>query len=580
MPQSYEFAAESQRDLLAEIELILADHGALSLCAVLEPRRREEQDADLRLLFTDRTWLQSPAGDRLIEALRRDSAVVTVLRRRSALTLRFDDGALARLEARMQANDRVSTETADLLAGHCLTIGFVGPNTNKALHVGHLRNIYLGHALASALESAGASVQRHSLVGDIGRRVCEAIAGYVVYHDGETPDQAGIPGDRFVELCSRDYVRNHCGSNPSLDLGDPNAEENEPTGDLADSVMQAWLRGEPREWKLWSCLRGWVLASHQQTLARLGVRFDYCDFESDAIQRALALIAEGLARGVLMREPAGTIVYKTGRPEYTTMVLLREDGIPTEYARLLGAYDGVLESLDPAASYIEVVGIEWHQPLLALRELLATLPESPRVDAYDCILHGSVTNGGQKMGSSTGEVLWIDDLLDQVARSSRVAALEVLSGNAVSKDELADLVVRGAFLYSPPAQPLPFSVKRLIETASGPGWTIAEAWCQAQQPCAPDDTAPRTRTAIVQSLLYRRTLRLAVERREVASLMSYLHKLSEACLAAPVPGPAAAPMLRRVLRSLGFLAGGFTPTREELALTTGSGQPELNLVGQ
>jgi hypothetical protein len=164
-----------------------------------------------------------------------------------------------------------------------------------------------------------------------------------------------------------------------------------------------------------------------------------------------------------------------------------------------------------------------------------------------------VTAGGRKMGSSTtGEVMWIDEFLDEVVAGPGVLALEQLVDGAVGREELADLVVRGTFLCSPTVRPLAFVCEHLVEGRPGPGWTIAEAWCRAQRSQRPGLAAPVARTAIVQSQLYRRSLQRAVEKLDVAGLASYLLGLSEACLAAPEPGPAAAPMLRGVLRSLGF----------------------------
>jgi arginyl-tRNA synthetase len=554
------------QDLLGECEAILADHGALHRCSAIEPRRREEQHADLRLLFSERTWLQSEAGERLVASLWRHPALASVLRRRSAILLRFEDEALAGLERGLAAGEVPCQGTADILAGGRFTVSFVGPNTNKALHVGHLRNIVLGEALSCALSTAGAEVRRHTLVGDIGRRVCEAMGGYVTCHDGETPKALGLAGDRFVELCSKDYPRERAGSTAIGDPAEPNAEEIESRGDLADGIMEAWMRGDAGELQLWRRLREWTLAGHRRTLARLGVRMDRWDFESEQMQRAHELVVEGLGRGLFEREATGGVVYRTGRPEYATMVLLRADGFPTEYARLLGVYDRIFEDVGPGEVHIEIVGSEWQQPSTVMRELLATLRQGFYSEAFVLAFHGLVTAGGQKMGSSTGVVTWIEDFLDELAGGPGVRALEELAGGAVGSEELADLVMRGTFLCSPTARPLAFALEHLVEGRPGPGWTIAEAWCRAQRSSRQDPAAAVARTALVQSQLYRRSLRRAVEKLDVAGLASYLLGLSEACLAAPELGPAAAPMLRGLLRSLGFRAAvsnsrrGVTPT--------------------
>ena len=545
-------------DVVGECERVLAEHRALDRCVSIEPRRREDQQADLRLLFGDRTWLQSPAGDELIAALAEHPALTSAQRHKSAILLRFDDAVLAGLERRLATAEIAGMKTSDVLDGHRFTVGFVGPNTNKALHVGHMRNILLGHALASALESAGATVRRHSVVGDIGRRVCEAMGGYLTHHDGEDPQTRGLAGDRFVELCSRDFPREPTQSTAIGQADDPNAEESEARGDLADTIMQAWLRGAAPERALWRRLRDWALTGQELTLARLGVRMDRYDFESEGLQRARDLVAKGLDVGMFERSATGAVIYRTGRSEYTTMVLVRTDGAPTEYARLLGVYHRMLEDLDPGAVYVELAGIEWQPAIAVLSELLAALLESPRDDLYTCVFHGSVTVGGEKMGSSTGEVMWVDDLLDEVAAGPGVAALQELAHGAAGREELADMVVRGTFLCSPAAQPLAFAFERL-EGPPGAGWTIAEAWCRALAPRKPVGTAPIARTAVVQSQLYRRSLLRAAEKRDASSLATYLLGLSEACLLAPEPGPAAAPVLRRVLGSLGFLVGDQQP---------------------
>ena len=188
--------------MLSALESVLAEHHALDRCVSIEPRRREDQHADLRLLFADRGWLQSRAGHELIAALREQAVLSEAERHRSAILLRFDDDALVGLEGRLLAGESAMFDGSAVLEGARFTVGLPGPNTNKALHVGHLRNVLLGQALASALSAAGAVVERHNLVGDIGRRVCEAMGGYVSSHDGEDPAAAaGLAGDRFVELC-------------------------------------------------------------------------------------------------------------------------------------------------------------------------------------------------------------------------------------------------------------------------------------------------------------------------------------------------------------------------------------------
>jgi arginyl-tRNA synthetase len=391
-------------------------------------------------------------------------------------------------------------------------------------------------------------------VGDIGRRVCEAMAGYREHRPGEEPEALGLPGDRFVEVCSQSFLAAEGGlSGATAEAVEPNAEEREPRGDLPDALMRRWLSGGIEERRDWSRLRSWALAGHWHTLARLGVGIDFWSFESEAVPQTLDLVAEGLGRGLLERDGDGAIVRRTGRSEYATMVLLRGDGLPTEHARLLGAYDRILDQLGPEETFVELAGDEWEPPASALRELLAALRPGPRNEAHVRIFHGLVTRSGGKIGSSGGEAPWIDDLLDEVVECGGVAALGEEARGAANRTELADLIVRGTFLCAPLARPLRFDRARLLEACSTPGWTIARAWVRALLAQRADsDLAPLPRTLLARSQQHSRSLRRAVEHLDPTGLAMHLLELAKACLAAPSPGPAAAPALRRTLVALGF----------------------------
>jgi arginyl-tRNA synthetase len=540
------------RDLRKECEQILVDHGAADLCLVIEPRRREDAFADLRLVFGDRSWLQSNDAARLAAALCEHPMVAKAQRKKSAVQIRFHDEAIAELESELVAEGLAAGE---IEAPARTIVSYIGPNTNKALHVGHLRNIYIGEALASSLEAAGAGVTRLNLVGDIGRRVCEAMAGYAQSFNGTTPEEAGVAGDRFVELCCREFAKLR-GARSGVD-GDPNSEERKSLGDEADRYMQAWLAEGEAEREIWQRLRDWAIEGHNRTLARLGIVFDEYDYESRAVPHAMKLIEEGVERGIFEREEEGGVVFRTGQPEYPTLVLVRDDGFPTEHSRLLGAYDEILEALDSDEVYLEVAGYEWQASIAVICRILELLRPGPRNEANLRVFHGSLTEGdNEKIGSSTGEPVWIDDFIDEIEAGSAVAALEKLCEGCVSRQELADLLIRGTFLCAPATRPLSFVPEAIAEGRPGPGWTIAEAWCRARLVHEHGwEGEPEARTIVMQSQQFPVSLQRTVERHDVTSLSRYLLSLAEFCDTLPSPGPAAAPMLNSALSALGFLAG-------------------------
>jgi arginyl-tRNA synthetase len=543
--------------IIDECTKVLATRDVLWRCGSIEPRRNEEQRADLMLRFADRAWLRSAEGTDLIEAFRSLPATSVVERQRSALLLRFDDAALTGLEQLLASGEPAGMDTTAALAGQTFEVSFVGPNTNKALHVGHLRNVVLGQALVSGLKAAGAEVRCRSLVGDIGRRACEAMGGYLTEYAGEDPTASGLVEDRFVEDCSRAYARQ---TDPALRQRPSGPQETEVPGDFADDIMKSWCSGARPTLALWERMRGWTLAGHERTLARLGVHIDAYDFESEGISRAQELIAMGLELGFFEREATGAVLRRTGRPEYATMVVLNKDGAPTECGRLIGTIDILLSGLDPDVSYIEVVGDEWHPAQSAIDDVLMLLSEGVRDSNWERVWYGLVNVDGKKMGSSTGQVLWIDDMLDGLAAGPCVDELHERAGGAVSREELADTIVRGTFLCSPVSRPLEFNFERLCEQRSGPGWTIAEALCHVSHPDRAVPAASTARAGVMQSQHYEQALMKTVTERDPSILAAYLLRLSEAFVAAPEPGAAAMPVLRRVLGSLGFVAGDVRET--------------------
>lgn len=539
------------RGLLGECEGLLAAGGALDRCVAVQPRDDEAQKADLRFRFAERDWLKSPPGQALIASLLSHPAVATAEQRRSDLFLSFETEALRDLERRLAGGAEAGMETADLLEGMPHDVSLVGPNANKALHLGHLRNVALGQALACSLEAAGATVRRRSLVADIGRRMCEAMAGYLEGHQGETPETSGLAGDRFVELCSGAF-RENAGAAAAESTPGPNPQEEESQGDTAARLMEGWLRGEEPERQLSEQMRQWVLTGHERTLARLGVSIDLYDFESDDVPRARDLVERGLGLGLFEREETGGVVYRSDRSEYATMVLLNEQGAPTECARVLAVCHRMIAELDPDVSFLEVLGDEWRPAQTVVADLLVQLLPDHAKKTYEWLYYGLVTSAGKKIGSSNGDVVWIDDFLDDLAASPAVAALERIGEGSVPRSELADVLARASFLCAPMAQPLPLAAERLCEQQEGPAWTIAEAWSRAStvDPDAPTSHLPRA--GLMQALAFRPVLARSIERRDPTMLASYLLRLSEAFLSAPEPGPSARPVLERVLRALGF----------------------------
>lgn len=556
--------AESNDNLVSWLEGLVPPEGE---CQTVEMRRRENAPADARLFFKGRNWLASPEGAAFLSGLAAHPLVVEARAKGPAISIRLDDDFLERLgrrieQADLDSNDIPGLDTSALLAGRSFMVGFAGPNTSKALHIGHLRNVSIGNALAAVLRASGANVVRQSLVGDIGRNICEAMAGYRLFHDGEDPNLGGRKADHFIGECYSRFIREHA-DRQSVTGGDPIERELSNTNDTADRFMQGWLAGEADAREFWARIRTWVLDAHEETLRRFGVTIDRHDFESDAMADVPQILADGIARGVLEREPDGTIVYRSGREEFETMIMTRNDDFPTEHARLIGVYFRLLDERTGGASYLDLAGTEW-QPASAIHmELMARIyPDRPNI-GHEQLFHGMVTMKNSKMSSSDGDAVLIDELLDRLGAVDELRAVAEMSGGRVAADALAGIVVKSFFLCRPHMKVMEYSWDLLIGPEN-PGWTIARAWCSAMAPesGAADEAdipfdADRYRLLVIRSQEFHRNLSAAALEFDLAGLSSYLVHYCEDYLAAPEHPRMkrlARVVLHRCLKGLGLIA--------------------------
>ena len=543
------------------LEDMVRESGGEKVCQTIELRRKEDAFADARMFFKESAWLTSPSGQDLVRQLTDNPSIADVYIKPTTLSLRFSEQLLADLGADFESSNPHTLNVSDLLPSRKFVVGFVGPNTNKALHIGHLRNLTIGNALASILETAGAQVVRQSLVGDVGRSVCEAMAGYKRYHDGEDPLTLGLKPDHFVGKIYSDYNQTYNSPRYSNAPLDPIERETEVVNDLADTFMRRWLAGDREVYELWHRIREWVLIGHRETLARLGLHIDRHDFESDTLADIDQLLKRMVSHGIVRRDPSGRVVYASGRSEFEEMILARQDGFPTEHARLVAMYCRLYAELEGNSTYLDLAGTEW-QPASGLHlELVQRVLSSNDEETHVQLFHGMVTINDAKMASRDGQALLIDKLLDQLLKSPEVQSLAKSAKGGVGVETVADIVVKGFFLCRPVMKGLEFSWNKLLNEKHNPGWLLARALCHARLPEQPGLTAAGTnnanRLALIRSQDFRRNIRQATRTYSLSGLSSYLIHLCEVFLEQPKEAQLTRvmqPLLDATLSSLGLLA--------------------------
>src|SRR6476646_8453792 len=354
--------------------------GGFSHWALRAPYRPHER-YDLMLVPRSREWMEDREAVAELGRIEAEPWVAALEREGDQPWLRLADEWVERRGEALERREGLAADYADLAGGRRFALNFWDANSTKALHIGHLRNLSLGNALAAALTQAGGQVERRSIICDVGRSMGEAMAG--VIRSGRYPQGSG---------------------------------EVDVQNDSADELLLRVLNGDQTALELWSQTRAWVISGQRKTLARLGISFDRVFFESDFLPEVAELSNLGLEHGMLQRRPDGAIIYLTDREELEEMPLLRADGLPTKHMRAL-AYWMAAPGLEGTTS-IQVCGLEWVAHVTCRRQLMDEMMEKGagaeiNHPAHD-VFHGMVSKQNESVSSSKKNALLIDELAEWI----------------------------------------------------------------------------------------------------------------------------------------------------------------------
>lgn len=491
------------------------------------PILRQREAADVSAIA-----LQRELAPRALEALQADPAIASVEQDGQRFLMRFADERIAETGAGLESGRFTGMGTDDLRAGERAIVDFCDPNATKALHVGHLRNIALGQAVTSALRAAGVHAERQSHIGDAGRSMGEALAGYSRYAAPQTPQEAGVKGDQFVgELYAR-YAREE---GPPADVHDadaPVARDLDERNDLAQELLSGVERDDPEAVKLWKTVRDWAVEGQNETLARLGLRFERIIYDSQRTQTSKQVARLGVERGVFVQEERGTIAYLTGDDSYPVMPLTRADGFPTHHLRSVAMWRDMMLAGD-GWDLIHLSGDEWKAHVWHAEELLGKLEPGVRVLPSTHVLHGMVSSEVDgELSSSKGTAQLVDTLLDELAARPELRAVTREGEPLLGADDLVAIAVLGFCLDKPVHKGLVMpSVEHFLDPDHNTGWRIALAWAKAWDAAndgaphpVPDDAAYRH--IVLQSQVHRRNLAVALEGLDLLKYVRYVGHLS------------------------------------------------------
>ena len=329
-------------------------------------------------------------------------------------------------------------------------VEYSSPNTNKPLHLGHIRNNLLGYSLAQILKACGNRVVKTNIVNDRGIHICKSMLAWRKWGEGATPESTGKKGDHligdFYVLFDKHYKAE---LKELMDKGmtQEEAEKASPLMLEAREMLRRWEQKDPEIRSLWEMMNNWVYAGFDETYKRLGVDFDKIYYESNTYLEGKDKVLEGLEKGIMYRKDDGSVWADLTDAGLDHKLLLRSDGTSVYMTQDIGT--AKLRYQDyPIDKMIYVVGNEQNYHFQVLSLLLDRLGFKWGKDLVH-FSYGMVELPEGKMKSREGTVVDADDLMDEMIQGAREVSAERGKGDFTPEeaDEIARIVGMGALKY-------------------------------------------------------------------------------------------------------------------------------------
>ncbi len=330
-------------------------------------------------------------------------------------------------------------------------VEYSSPNTNKPLHLGHLRNILLGSSLSKILAACGNRVVKTNIVNDRGIHICKSMLAWKKYFDGATPESTGKKGDHLVGDCYVSFDQHYKAEVKELmekGLGEEEAKASAPLMVEAREMLRRWEEGDPEVRALWEKMNQWVYDGFDVSYNRMGVGFDKIYYESTTYLDGKAKVLEGLEKGLLYKKEDGSVWADLTNEGLDHKLLLRSDGTSVYMTQDIGT---AKQRFDDYAidRMIYVVGNEQNYHFQVLSILLDRLGFKWGKDLVH-FSYGMVELPEGKMKSREGTVVDADDLMEEMVTGAREVSNELGKLDGLTEEEIAEIaetVGLGALKY-------------------------------------------------------------------------------------------------------------------------------------
>jgi len=304
-----------------------------------------------------------------------------------------------------------------------LMVEYSSPNTNKPLHLGHVRNNLLGFAVSNVLKACGHEVVMVNLVNDRGIHICKSMLAWLKFGNGETPSSTHMKGDHFVGKYYVLYDKKYKAQVEALEKDGIAKEEAERTAPLhveIQEMLRQWEAGDPETKALWEKMNNWVYEGFAETYKKLGVSFDKIYYESKTYLLGKEIIQDGVTSGAFFKKEDGSVWIDLTEAGLDMKVLLRSDGTSVYITQDMGTAQLRFDEYPGLEKLIYVVGNEQDYHFKVLKEIFRKLKRSWADGLYH-LSYGMVDLPSGKMKSREGTVVDADDLIKEIVEEAEMA---------------------------------------------------------------------------------------------------------------------------------------------------------------
>ncbi len=430
-------------------------------------------------------------------------------------------------------------------------VEYSSPNTNKPLHLGHIRNNLLGYSVAEILKASGKKVYKTQIINDRGIHICKSMLAWQRFGDGETPQSTGLKGDKLVGnyyVAFDKAYREEIAQMVSEGTDKKVAEKEASILLEAQEMLQKWEAGDEETVSLWKTMNGWVYKGFETTYQNLGVDFDTLYYESDTYLLGKDVVAKGLKKGVFVEDPDGSVWIDLTDEGLDRKIVLRSDGTAVYMTQDIGTAIQRVEDYPDVGGMVYTVGNEQDYHFKVLFLILQKLGFSWSENLHH-LSYGMVDLPSGKMKSREGTVVDADDLMEDMTQTAADISEELgkLEGYSDSeKQSLYKMIGLGALKYYilkvDPKKRILFNPEESVDFQGNTGPFIQYTYARIQSilrkaeeldlsgldgvtMSAVEGLHPKEKELIKQLQLFPETIQLAAENYSPAVVANYTYDL-------------------------------------------------------